>query len=389
MAKAQVSIVRANSYDPGEVQSAVAEAVRLTGGLEAVLGHGRRVLVKINHLPPPSPPERGIVTHPAFAGAVIRLLKEAGAEVTVGDDIEVSPRDGFSVSGFRQMCQQAGVRLESFRETGFAPRDCQGRLLRRVYLARAALEADVIVNLPKLKTHSLTVFTGGVKNMFGVIPASFRRDYHALYTRSEDFSLMLTDVYAAIRPALTIMDGIVAMEGDGPAAGGLRHLGVVLASRDAVALDAVAASIIGLGPAEVSTTVHAHERGLGIGKLEGIDILGEDIRSVSVGDFARPPGAMRKVLRWVPGPLARFLMSQRAVRPQVVESSCAACGECQKICPAGAISMDGRAARINPATCVRCLCCHEVCRYDAIALRQPAMGNGVQRAVGIARKLLR
>lgn len=232
MSRAKVSIVKAVDYGGAGVDAAVEEAVELVGGLEHVVKPGSVVFVKINHLSPASPPERGIITHPAFVEAVLKLLRRAGARVTVGDDIDSSSGDGFQVSGFRQMCRRAGVALVNLREVGFVETRCGGRFLEKVYVSRIAAGADVIVNLPKLKTHSLTVLTGGVKNMYGVIPGGLRTRFHGDYAAKEDFAQVLTDIFSAARPQLTIMDGVVAMEGEGPAAGKLRRLGVILASRD-------------------------------------------------------------------------------------------------------------------------------------------------------------
>ncbi|UCB43215.1 MAG: DUF362 domain-containing protein [Dehalococcoidales bacterium] len=391
--RAQVSIVRASQYDLDEILAAVRKGTELIGGLEKVIKAGDRVFVKINHLPPASPPERGIVTHPIFAEAVIELLKEAGADITVGDDIESEPQDGFGVSGFRQMCQRAGVRLVNLREGGFVATESYGRLIDSVYLSRIALEADVIVNLPRLKTHSLTVFTGGIKNMYGVIPASLRREYHGTFIHPEDFSLMLTDVFAATKPQLTIMDGIVGMEGEGPANGNLRQTNVILASRDAVALDTVASSIIGLNPVDIDAIRYCDEQGLGVGYLEAIEVTGESLESVTIDDFRLPATLTRLLMTRMSGPLPsrilRFVTGQTTVQPRIVKKRCTVCGECVKICPTGAATIADETTRINQATCIGCLCCHEVCRYNAIALRRPLIGTTIFRLTSIVRKLIR
>ena len=389
----QVSIVRAGNYDVGEIRDAVRRGIELIGGLEGIVKPGNRVFVKINHLPPASPPERGIVTHPIFVEGVIELLKEVGADITVGDDIESGPGDRFSISGFRQMCQRAGVRLVNLREGGFAATEGNRRLLDPVYVSRIALEADVIINLPKLKTHSLTIFTGGIKNMYGTIPASLRRKYHSTFVQPEDFSLMLTDVFAAVRPQLTIMDGIIAMEGAGPANGNLRQTNIILTSQDAVALDAVATSIIGLNPEDIDTIRYCNERGLGVGNLEAIEVTGESIRSVIVPDFQPPAASMRSLMtrmsKPLPSRILRFVMRQTVARPRVVTSRCTACAECVKICPTGAATMADKTATISKAKCIQCMCCQEVCRDNAIALRQPLVGAAISLLVSIARKLLR
>jgi len=382
-----VSIARASDYDLPRLATAVGESLRLIGGLEAIVRPGDRVFVKINHLPPPSPPERGIITHPVFAEAVLRLLKSAGAEITVGDEIEPGATDGFSVSGFRQMCQRVGVRLINLREEGFVATECKGYFLETVYRSRTAIEADVIVNLPKLKTHALTVFTGGVKNMYGTIPVNLRRRLHGDYPRSEDFSRMLTDIFSGVRPHLTVMDGIVAMEGEGPSGGGLRDLGVVLASRDAVALDAVATKIIGMDPMDIGTTRYAHERGLGVGRLDSIDVAGHSIESVAVRDFRLPASAARTILSRIPAPLSRFAVGQFSVRPRVVKQRCTACAECVRACPTGAITIKDKTAGIDRGTCIECMCCHEVCRFDAIVTELPAVGNAVSTIADTVRKL--
>lgn len=391
---ARVSIVRADDYDLPRLVPTVQRSIELIGGLETIIKPGDRVFVKINHLPPPSPPERGIVTHPVFAEAVLELLKKAGAEITVGDEIETAPVDGFSTSGFRQMCQRAGVRLINLREEGFVVRECNGLLLKEVYLSRAALEADVIVNLPKLKTHSLTVFTGGIKNMYGTIPGSLRRRLHGEYPDSEDFSRMLTDIFSAIRPQLTLMDGIVAMEGEGPAAGSVRKLGVILASRDAVAVDAVATGIIGMEPMDIATTRYAHERGLGVGSPDSIEVVGESIESVATSNFRLPVSAKRALLRKIPAPLSRFAMRQLSVRPKVVEQQCTACAECVRACPTGAIAIHGKSAgvtgvaSIDRSICIECMCCHEVCRFNAIVTGRTVIGSAVSLAADAVKKLL-
>jgi uncharacterized protein (DUF362 family)/Pyruvate/2-oxoacid:ferredoxin oxidoreductase delta subunit len=314
------------------------------------------------------------------------LLKEVGADITVGDDIQ-STGDGFQVSGFRQMCQRAGVRLANLREAGFVETVCNGHFLEKVYLSKIALDADVIINLPKLKTHSLCVFTGGVKNMYGTIPSGHRTKFHGEYIRNEDFSQMLTDIFSAIRPQLTIMDGIIAMEGEGPAAGTLRKLGVILASQDTVAVDAVATKIIGINPMDIHTTRYSDERGLGVGNLQNIEVVGEGIDGVTVPDFKPPSSAVNMLTRRVPRGLPRFILRQLSVKPSVIERLCSGCSECEKICPVGAIAVSSKTAKIDHGICIECMCCHEVCRFDAIVPKRSITGNTIQFLVNILRKL--
>jgi len=387
MNKAKVSIVRAHDYDYAELYVAVGKGIELIGGLAKIVPPGSKVFVKINHLPPPSPAEKGIITHPVFVEVILDLLKEVGADITVGDDITSGSGDGFQISGFRQMCQRAGVRLTNLREAGFVETVCNGHFLEKVYLSKIALDADVIINLPKLKTHSLCVFTGGVKNFYGTIPSGLRRKFHAEYMRSEDFSQVLTDIFSAIRPQLTIMDGIIAMEGEGPAAGNLRRLGVILTSQDTVAVDAVATKIIGLNPMDIHTTRYSDERGLGVGNLQNIEVIGERIDDVTVPDFKPPASAVNALARRMPRVLPRFILDQLSIKPSVIEHRCSGCSECEKICPVGAISVSGETAKIDYSICIQCMCCHEVCRFNAIVPKQSIIGSTIQFLANILRKL--
>ena len=388
MNKAKVSIVRAHDYDYAEIYAAVRKGIEIIGGLAQIVPPGSKVFVKINHISPPSPAEKGLVTHPVFVEAVLDLLKKLGADITVGDDIESGTGDGFQVSGFRQMCQKAGVRLANLREAGFVETVCYGHFLEKIYLSKIALDADVIINLPKLKTHSLCVFTGGVKNMYGTIPIGLRRKFHAEYIRSDDFSQVLTDIFSVVRPRLTIMDGIIAMEGEGPAAGSLRKLGVILASQDTVAVDAVATKIIGLNPLDIHTTRYSDEQGLGVGNLENIEVIGERLDDVTVHDFKPPASAVDTLSRRVPRVLPRFILRQLSIKPSVIERLCSGCSECKKICPIGAISVSGGTAKIDHGICIQCMCCHEVCRFNAIVPKRSIAGSTIQFLTNILRKLM-
>ena len=388
MNKAKVSIVKAYDYERAEIQVALEKGIGLIGGLVNIVPPGSKVFVKINHLPPPSIAEKGIVTHPVFVGAVLDLLKTIAADITVGDDIQTGGVDGFQVSGIRQVCKRAGVRLINLKETGFVETACSGHFLKKVYLSKTLLAADVIINLPKLKTHSLCFFTGAVKNIYGTIPSGLRRKYHGEYIRNEDFSQLLTDIFSVAKPRLTIMDAITAMEGEGPAGGNLRSLGVILTSEDAVAVDAVATKIIGLNPLDIYTTRYSDERALGVGNLQNIEVVGEKITGVTISDFKVPSSAGLALAGKTPRFLSRFILRQFATKPSVIERSCSGCAECQKICPTGAVSVSNGTAEIAHDICIECMCCHEVCRFNAIVPKQSTSRKIISSLVNTLRKLI-
>ena len=388
MDRAKVAIIRAHEYDCAQIRSALERGLPLIDVWDQLIKPGDHVFVKVNHLPPPSPPERAIVTHPVFVEAVLDLLKETGASITVGDDIQASDEDGFHISGYRAMCERAGVELVNLKQSGFVEVPCDGRRLETIYLAKAVVEADVVINLPKLKTHSLTLLTGGVKNLYGTIPSGLRSRFHGDHPRLEDFCQVLVDIFSVAKPTLTIMDGVVAMEGEGPAGGNPRNLGLILASHDAVALDAVAGRIIGLEPGEVRTTRIAHERELGVGDLREIEVVGERMESVVVSNFALPASAAGRFVDRLPRFLSQFFIRQLTIRPRVVTRNCVGCAACQNACPVGAIVVREEKARVDYSICIQCMCCHEVCRYEAIVPTRSRAGRVLHAIMNVGRRLL-
>ena len=380
VAKTPVSIVRLNNYRSDNVAAALTRGLNLLGGLASIIRPQSRVFVKINHLSPGSPPERGIVTHPGLAGEVLKLLKLMNCDVTVGDDIRSSAADGFAVSGYRELCRALGVRLANLKEEGFRKVTLQGSRLRTVYISPLCLDAEFIVDLAKLKTHSFTVFTGAVKNMFGVIPHGLRIEGHRQFSQSDQFSEMLVDIFSCVRPRLTIMDGVVAMEGEGPAAGRLRTTGVVVAGLDGVAVDAVSSSIIGFNPLSIFTTADADKRGLGQGQLSQIEILGESLARVRVEDFEHSAIALGLLRRKIPSRLFSAVYDHLALIPEVIGGRCTGCLECVAICPAGAAQNRDGKAWLDQTTCIHCMCCHEVCRFEAIRVRKKFLARVISGA---------
>jgi uncharacterized protein (DUF362 family)/Pyruvate/2-oxoacid:ferredoxin oxidoreductase delta subunit len=380
MTKSPVSIVRLDNYRPDDVAAALGKCLGLLGGLPSIIRPQSRVFVKINHLSPATPPERGIITHPVLAGEVLRLLKNMNCDVTVGDDIQSSAADGFVISGYRKICRALGVRLVNLKEAGFRKVALEGSRLKAVYISPLCLDADFIIDLAKLKTHSLTVFTGAVKNMFGVIPHGLRINCHRQFSQSDQFSEMLVDIFSCVRPHLTVMDGVVAMEGEGPAAGRCRTTGVVVAGRDGIAVDAVSSAIIGFNPLNIFTTSDAYRRGLGQGQLSQIEIRGETLDSVRVEDFEHSAVALGLLRRKIPSRLFSFIYNYLALTPVVVAGRCTGCQECIGICPAAAAQNRDGKAWLDQTACIHCMCCHEVCRFGAIRARKRVLGRVIHRA---------
>lgn len=374
--RSRVSVVKCPGYESAELSSSISTSLDLIGGIESTLRPGSKVFIKINHLSPGSAPEKAIVTHPFFAREVIRLLKDLNMKITVGDDIHFEGEDGYLISGYREMCREMGVRLINLKSEGFREVPCPaGQRVSRVFVSAAALDADSIVDLAKLKTHAFTAFTGAVKNMFGVIPHGLRLKLHSQFPFNEAFSRMLVDVFSCLPPTLTLMDAVTAMEGFGPSGGSPRAVGLVLAGRDAVAVDAVAQAIIGFGPDDILTTRYAAERGLGTDRLDSIDVAGEKLGDVRVEGFKKPTFPVGMLRRKLPSSVYAFVSGQLILIPGVLADRCNGCQECFQACPVDAVRMEDGKARILKRLCIHCLCCHEVCRLNAIRLRQRLLGR--------------
>lgn len=386
--KSKVALTRLKDYESQNISEALQKCLNLLSDLEKIVKPGSSVFVKINYLSPASPPESAINTHPAFTKEVLRLLRELNLNITLGDDFR-SRHDELLVSGYPQVCDELGVRLVNLKEDGFREVDCHGGVLKKTYVSCHVLESDIIINLPKLKTHSFSVYTGAIKNMFGIIPHGLRLKYHRDYQKNEIFSQMLVDIFSCAPPALTIMDAVEAMEGEGPSGGNPINIGAVLASRDAVALDAVASKIAGFNPINIFSTQNAHQRGLGQGKIDEIEVAGETISDLRVKDFKHSAIAVGFLRRRVPAFLYAYFQNQLIFTPEVKENECTGCWECVSICPRGTAKKNENeeSAWIDTRLCIHCMCCHEVCRFQAIKLKQKPIGRLIRGILHFARRI--
>ncbi len=371
----RVSIVQCSDYS--EVKNAIKEALDLIGGLEKIIVPGSRVLLKPNVLAI-RPPEDAVTTHPAVVSAMCELVSEAGGIPFVGDGSGVTRHDStataeaLKVSGIEAAVSSCGAELINLETSGFVEVDVPGaRQFSRLYISKAVLEADVIISLPKLKTHELTLYTGAVKNFFGTVPRKIRKQAHFLEDR-ELFGEALVDIYSFLKPHLAVMDGVVGMEGDGPAGGTPAYAGVVMASYDCVALDMVASELIGFDPMQVPTNKAALARGFGVRHPE---LAGSPLEEVKVS-FKKPTGGITALM---PAFLRRTLRRHLTVKPFINTSKCAFCKACVLNCSANAIEEVGSALRINDEKCIQCYCCRELCPNDAVEIKKSLLVSIISR----------
>lgn len=369
----KVSLVRCGHYRQSNVDKAIRKALNLIGGLEGIIKRGHRVLVKPNMLSA-RPPERAVTTHPSLLRAVVEMLKELGAEPLIGDSPGGINRDiseFWQVCGYREVSEITGVPLVDLERNLEEIEVPQGRIYKSLHLPRIALEVDALISLPKLKTHNLTLYTGAVKNLLGLIPGLGKSEFHKRCPRPDDFGEAIVDILSVVKPKLSIIDGVVAMEGNGPVSPHLRNMGLILASRDAVALDTIVQAIVGLKPFDVPTTAAAVKRGLGIGDLERIEIVGEPLEEVVADDFQLPSNA---VVRSIPKPILTLIARGIMVKPTVDKGKCTRCQSCLENCPVKAISADDY-PRVDYKRCILCLCCYELCPQNAIQLRRSLLAK--------------
>jgi uncharacterized protein (DUF362 family)/Pyruvate/2-oxoacid:ferredoxin oxidoreductase delta subunit len=381
---AKVAIVRCADYDRIRVKQAVAASFSFIGDLKNFIKPGARVLIKINHLGQ-HPVESAVNTHPAVIAAVVELVREHTPHVTVTDGLDAAGINGFRISGTLRMCEELHVDLQNlkggvYRDVGRADFET----VPSIPIAKAALDADVVITVTKLKTHMLCLMTNAVKNNYGLIPQRLRANFHRQFVDPDVFSNLVVDIFAARKPDLAIVDGIIALEGLGPSRGGTpKHLGLVMAGADCVAVDAVAAAVMGLEPFAVASTRHAARRRLGEGDLARIEVLGETIESAR-SPFKLPANRMliMSVIDRMPRPIFRafaWLVRSTSEMPRIDRARCIGCGLCVKHCPQVAIALSSGKARIDYSKCIACFCCQEFCESDAVAVRLPALGRVIAR----------
>lgn len=325
---------------------------------------GKKVLIKPNVLRA-SEAKEGIVTHPAVLRAVVEKVEGMEpASLVVGDN-----------SGLFSY----GINEESFKKTGLMEAakgyyenigndlqkvDFNPEYMAKVGLSRAVLDADIIISLPKFKTHGLTVITGAIKNSYGFLPGAQKAHLHKAAGSPERFHEVVVEVFRLRVPDLFILDAVVGMEGNGPASPDLLDIGLIMASNDAMAMDSVMAKMVGLEPGRLRFLRKAKEIGLGDYDLDKIEIIGE---LKTLPHFKLPPLGGEAISG--NKEVQKILHSRTLLLPQTDPELCTACGTCVDQCPVSALSMNGDTPLVDAESCITCFCCQEICPERAITLK--------------------
>jgi uncharacterized protein (DUF362 family)/NAD-dependent dihydropyrimidine dehydrogenase PreA subunit len=365
----KVSIIRCNDYDSETVYAALKEAVQAAGIPDV---KGKAVLLKPNILMDAAP-EKAITTHPHFLEACILLVREWGASrILVGDSPGLQgPHFKPRLSRLLETSARNNAEWVDFTKGKIDIDVAQGKTQRRFTVTKVLNEVDIVISLPKLKTHQLMFFTGAMKNLFGLIPSVAKSPYHVKYSSREAFASMLVDLNLFAKPAYAIMDAIIGMEGAGPASGNPRQVGLILASSNLLAIDAAACSIIGYPMEKIPVNQDALARRFWLKTFSEIEYPLLKPEEVRVPDFVKIPFRKSRSQLFdflVPKPLRK--LRKQNTQPRFNHEVCIRCGDCTRICASGALSFSGqedvKKVEINSKACISCYCCHEICPVKAI-----------------------
>ncbi len=389
--KEVVSCVACGSYDREEVGAAVRNAIAALGGIGSFISPGSRVLLKPNLLQGLSP-ERCVTTHPEVVRAVSLICRDHGCRVTIADSpgggIRYSPgnlRRLYMAAGYTAVARDTGAELNY--DTGHRiVSHPAGRMAKSFPVITPALDTDHIIVISKAKTHLWTLYTGGTKNLFGVIPGLEKPLHHARFQNPDHFAGMILDLNDLLRPSLQVMDAVMVMEGDGPSSGSPRKLGAILASENATALDILACRMMGIPVNEVPTLRAARERGVAGSEPDQVSVLGNPPSLQGPGirlpsTYRGPERGMRQNLLLT---LLHRLGGVYAPYPVILPDRCQHCGRCALICPAGALTCEDGIPHIRREDCIRCYCCHEICPAESITIRPGPFRRLVARISGFS-----
>lgn len=356
----KVAVVKCSNYEQAKVDKAVRKALKL---IKFNPINRTKVLIKPNVVVGGRKPEQQIAisTHPSLIEAVCKFLKENECTIYIGESSFMSTDCFLKQAGITDVAKRYaknGKPTIFEQEKLIEIHDKKAKILKKFEIAKILKEADYILDMPKIKTHTLTEYTGGIKNLYGVIPGGLKQSLHNLAKGEKNFSQLLVDIYQNIKPQLTIMDAVIGMEGHGPTSGTPKKAGLILASKNAVALDIAACRIMGINPKKIFHINYAVQRKL----------YPNSYNFQLVGDFKKLP-----VIHFrMPRLKARKGMTKRVFRePAIIcdHEKCIKCGICAGKCPAKAIKLIPWPT-INTKKCIRCFCCMEVCPTHALRLEE-------------------
>lgn len=381
----KVAINSCSSYNPDELNTCLEKTINKLGGLDRFIKPQEKILIKPNLLGAHSP-EDAVTTHPEFVRLIIKYVKRIGAIPIIGDSPStMNVAEVYNKTGMKKVADEENVQLINLSTYKVKQVKIDNHSINETYISQYVFDVDGIISLPKLKTHNLTIFTGAVKNFYGLIPGLTKSDYHRVAPSSVAFCSLLSEIYSAIKPKirLSILDGITGMDGDGPAHGRIRNFDLILASNDAVALDTVVCNLFQINPFKIPMMNDCMKKGLGETNIKNIELLGEDLDKYKIQDPKLPK---THIVNYIPGPIAKIAASIANIKPKIIKSKCKLCMKCVEICPMKVITKiggetSGGFLKIDYKNCITCFCCSEVCPYGAVELKESIVFKIARRLV--------
>ena len=377
--KSKVIVLPCEAYDEERIYALMKNGLDQLGGLDHLIDKEEKILLKPNLLKK-TEVEKAVITHPVVVGAFARILREEGYE-----NIVLADSCGHGTT--KQVIQGTG--MDTYLEKYQIPAidytksvrvdNPDGVQAKEFILPKELVESDCVISLSKMKTHALERITGAVKNSYGFIYGKNKAIGHTKYPSADSFARMLTDLNQYVKPRLYIMDGITAMEGNGPGSGDPVPMNVILMSTDPVALDSVFARLVYLKPELVPTNYHGEKMGLGNCKEENIEIVEPTGSVISMETLVKQYGnpnfnVDRTQVRsniWTKLAKALNIFQKK---PYIEPDKCVRCGICVNSCPVPGKAVNFRNGKTNPPVydykkCIRCFCCQEMCPKKAIKVK--------------------
>ncbi|MFW6026590.1 MAG: DUF362 domain-containing protein [Candidatus Woesearchaeota archaeon] len=374
----KVAVKKCSNYYDENLYNKVKQTIDLLGGIEKFINKGEKVVLKVNLLMGKDPKE-GVTTHPEIVRAVARLVKNQGAIPIIADSPggpfnNMNLKRAYRISGFEKIAEEENIELNyntDSRKINFN----EGKIKKSFEIADYINKSDKVINLAKLKTHGLTMYTGGVKNLFGTIPGLLKAEYHLSLEDIEYFSEMLVDLAKLIKPQLTLIDGILGMEGDGPSGGETKNFNYLLTSISPFAVDVAAVHLMGIFPTQKVPTILAAKNRNEVAEISDLDFLGDKL---VIANDTRIPSIEKKsnlLDQKLPDPISNFLAYFLRSRPVFDSEKCVGCGDCVESCPPQTIELKNSKAVVDLSDCIRCFCCQELCSYNAVKIKRPLLSK--------------
>lgn len=373
----KVSAVTCQSYDLEDVYSAMKAALE---GIDFSMPEYKTVLIKPNIMSQNKPHQHSI-THYALVDALCRILSERNCRIQIGESIAFYQkgltRKAYETSGIKAVAEKYDATLLFFEEEPLVEMHGSRNESKELYIPKILLEADAVINLCKLKTHSAMRFSGALKNMFGCLPGGYKQRFHQWAHNEFELSDVFLDIHDIVKPSLSIMDAIVSLDGGPSAIGKPMKTSTLIASTNAAALDVIACKLIGYEPTDISTLIRAKERQM-ISSFDDIRLIGE-ITPVQFNHLKKGPVELEKKSDSI-------FVNHTYVMPKIEAAKCTKCGQCATACPVNAIESSGNPApTVDHGTCINCYYCLSVCPVGAITIHSTFMNKFMRGVRAVTR----